>query len=309
LGARFRLAPAGIAGIRRWIESLAATHATFTAAPDFAYRLALRLTPPEASFDLGPLRYALNAAEPVRASTITAFEERFGLQRVVQPGYGLAEATVGVTARAPGAPLLVDAQGAVALGQGFPRVELGVRDDRGTTAARGAVGEVVVKSPALADGYLDDPAASADTWGADGWLRTGDLGYLGDEGELYVVGRRKDVLSVGGQTIAPRELEELVDQLDGVRRTAAVGLPGPRGEGELIALFVEGAGSHRGREEELVRVVNRTVREHLGFAPGRVTVLRPGSIPHTANAKIQRQELVHLHSSGELRQRGLVVWP
>lgn len=308
LGTPFRLAPAGIAGIRRWIETLAATRATFTAAPDFAYRLALRLSPAGASFDLAALRYALNAAEPVRASTIAAFEEHFGLERVVQPGYGLAEATVGVTARAPGSPLLVDAQGTVALGRGFPGVELGVRDDSGTEAAPGAVGEVLIKSPALACGYIEDPAASAETWGTDGWLRSGDLGYL-DEGELYVVGRRKDVLSVGGQTIAPRELEELVDQLEGVRRSAAVGLPGPRGEGELIGLFVEGAGSHRGREEELVRVVNRTVREHLGFSPGKVTVLRAGSIPHTANAKLQRQVLVQLHSSGELRRRGAVVWP
>lgn len=309
LGIPFQLAPAGITGIRRWIETLATTRATFTAAPDFAYRLALRLSPAHASFDLGALRYALNAAEPVRASTIAAFEERFGLERIVQPGYGLAEATVGVTARAPGAPLLVDAKGEVALGRGFPGIELGIRDDRGGAADRGTVGEVVIRSPALAGGYMDDPAASALTWEPGGWLRTGDLGYLDNDDQLYVVGRRKDVLSVGGQTIAPRELEELVDRLDGVRRSAAVGLPGHRGEGELIGIFVEGAGSHRGREEQLVRVVNRTVREHLGFSPGTVVVLRPGSIPRTANAKIQRQDLVQLHSSGELHQRGLVTWP
>jgi acyl-CoA synthetase (AMP-forming)/AMP-acid ligase II len=310
VGARLHFHPTGLASIRGWAAALARHHATFTAAPDFAYRLALRLRrPSEPAPDLSALRVALDAAEPVRAATVRDFTSTFGLRPgAMIPGYGLAEATVGVTAPPPGSPLAVDARGAVGLGRGFPGVTLRVAGEGGAALQPGEIGEVWVRSPALAAGYFADAAATADTFGTDGWLRTGDLGYLDAAGALFVVGRRKDLLSWGGSTVAPREVEELVDALPFVRRSCAVGIePAGRTEGELPFLFVEVGGERGASPAELARRVVAAVREHLGAGPARVVLLRPGSIPLTANGKLRRAELAARWRDGALAREGRVL--
>ena len=309
VGARLHLYPTGLASIRGWTAALARHRATFTAAPDFAYRLALRLRrTDEPAPQLSTLRVALDAAEPVRAATVRDFTATFGLRPgAMIPGYGLAEATVGVTAPPPGSPLVVDGRGAAALGRGFPAVQLRVAGEDGAALPAGAVGEVWVRSPARAAGYLDDPAATAETFGAGGWLRTGDLGHLDAAGRLYVVGRRKDLLSWGGSTIAPREIEELVDALPFVRRCCAVGVEAAgRVEGELPFLFVEVAG-RRGPPGELARQIVVAVRAHLGTGPARVVLVRPGTIPLTANGKLRRAELAARWREGALDREGRLL--
>ena len=310
VGATLHLHPTGLASIRGWAAALARRQATFTAAPDFAYRLALRLRrPSEPPPDLSALRVALDAAEPVRAATVRDFTATFGLRPgAMVPGYGLAEATVGVSAPPPGSPLAVDARGAVGHGRGFPGVALRVAGETGAARPPGEIGEVWVRSPALAAGYFADAAATADTFGADGWLRTGDLGYLDRAGTLFVVGRKKDLLSWGGATVAPREIEELVDALPFVRRSCAVGIePAGRAEGELPFLFVEVGGGRDPSAAERARSVVAAVREHLGAGPARVVLLRPGSIPLTANGKLRRTELAARWCDGALAREGRVL--
>jgi acyl-CoA synthetase (AMP-forming)/AMP-acid ligase II len=310
-GATLHVYPTGLASIRNWPAALARHDATFTAAPDFAYRLALRLGRPGAERPQLPrLRVALDAAEPVRASTVAEFSRAFGLRPgAMLPGYGLAEATVGVTAPPPGSPLVTDRRGAVGLGRGFPAVGLAIAGEQGELP-RGEVGEVLVRSPARAAGYFADPEATAVTFGTDGWLRTGDLGYLAADGTLFVVGRQKDLLSWGGSTIAPREIEELVDRLPFVRRSAAVGIEPPGGQqGELPFVFVEIAARRGVGLPELARQVVAAVREHLGAGPGRVCLVRPGTIPLTVNGKLQRAVLSERYRSGVLAAEGRLLLP
>ena len=311
-GATLHVEPVGLAAIRDWAATLARHGATFTAAPDFAYRLALRLGRPGAERPrLSRLRVALDAAEPVRASTVEAFSDAFALAPgAMLPGYGLAEATVGVTAPPPGSPLRVDGRGAVALGRGFPGVSLAIADERGERLPAGDVGEVLVHSPALACGYLDDAEATAATFGSDGWLRSGDLGYLGADGALTVVGRRKDLLSWGGATVAPREIEEVVDRLPFVRRSAAVGVALPGADpGEVPVVFAEVAARRGAPLEDMARQVTAAVRDHLGAGPARVCLLRPGSIPLTGNGKLQRRALAERYAGGTFAATGRLLFP
>jgi acyl-CoA synthetase (AMP-forming)/AMP-acid ligase II len=204
----------------------------------------------------------------------------------------------------------VDARGAVGLGRGFPGVALRVAGEDGAALPAGTIGEVEVRSPALAAGYFADPAATAETFGTAGWLRTGDLGYLDAGGALFVVGRRKDLLSWGGSTVAPREIEELVDALPFVRRSAAVGVePAGRSEGELPFLFVEVGGRRAAPLGELARRVVATVRAHLGAGPARVVLVRPGTLPLTANGKLRRAELAALWRGGALAREGRLLDP
>jgi len=307
-GCALHLLPPGMASIRGWMVEAARRGATFTAAPDFAYRLCLRLSRERDGLDLSRLRVALDAAEPVRASTIEAFERAFGLGPVVTPAYGLAEATVGVTTWTPGVPIRVDERGAVALGKGFPGVRLRIEGDGAVPLPEGGVGEVLVASPALADGYWGEGPADPGRW-----LRTGDLGHLDEDGNLYVVARAKETIILGGLTLAPREIEETVDRLPFVRRSAAVGIDRGRLEGEQAFVFVELARGTRGdvggKLAELAAAVVGAVHERLGLRPGRVLLVEPGTLPLTANGKLRYGELRRLYLDGELARGGALLFP
>jgi len=311
LAARMVLMPTSVGSIRRWMTTIAEHRGTFTAAPDFAYRIALRTAPSQNALDLSCLRVALNAAEPVRAGTIAAFESHFGLGPTVVPAYGLAEATVGVAGRRPGAPVRVDRRGLVSVGKPFPGIELEIHGDSGPID-RGGIGEIVVRSPAATSGYFRNPEATARLFDAGGGIRTGDLGYLDDDGELTIVGRKKSIIIQAGRTIAPQEIEETVDQLAFVRRSAAVGIDRGGPEGEQAWIFVELRPADVVNVEqhpEMVVAVVQAIRNRLGHRPGRVYLVRARTIPTTHNGKVQHLRLRRDYLDGTLRADGRIVYP
>lgn len=340
LGARLELLPTSLKSVEPWLAALERCRGTFTAAPDFAYRLCLRQVKDPERFDLRSLRVALDAAEPVRAATVERFEEAFGLGHVVAPGYGLAEATVGVSMGRPGRPVKVDARGFVSVGRPFPGIE--VRIERGASAAatedggdgapgatgddgegatasiaggRGAPdapGEILLRTPAAARGYFENPRATHRLFTRDGHLRTGDLGYLDGEGDLFIVGRKKEIIIHAGRNLAPQEVEEAIDALPFVRLSAAVGVDrgGPEGEQAYVFAEVRGApDAPRERRREEVLAAVRAFHDHLGLRPGRVYLLRPRSIPRTANGKIRRARLRESYLDGSLRSAGAILFP
>ncbi len=309
LAAELHLLPTDLRSIHTWLEAIHAHRGTFTAAPDFAYRLCLRLDRAD-RYDLSSLRVALNAAEPVRAGTVEAFHRTFGLQPVMAAGYGLAEATVGVSMSAPGMPPRVDSRGLVSVGHPFPDVEIRILDEA-KPAPAGRVGEIAIHSPATTSGYFDDPEGTARLFWGDGFILSGDSGYLDAEGYLYVVGRQKNVIKVAGETIAPQEIEEFVDRLDGIRFCAAVGLDKGERAGEQIYVFAEvrEVAPHVEELEELALRIAETVHSHLGYHPGRVYLLRARSIPRTANGKIQYERLKRAYLDGSLRAQDAVLYP
>ncbi len=308
LAAELHLLPASLTRVRPWLRAIERHRATFTAAPDFAYRLCLRAVQSPGEIDLSSLRVALDAAEPVRASTLESFEADFGLENVVLPGYGLAEATVGVSMETPGEPVRVDARGFVAVGQPFPEVEITIAGGDGPTAA-GEVGEILVRSPANTRGYFANPAATDALLTADGALRTGDLGYLDTDGRLYIVGREKNVIISSGRNIAPREVEEVVDELAFVRRSAAVGIDRGRTEGEQVYVFAEVRPRQSRPPRQMVVEIVRAFRDALGFRPGRVYLVKPRAIPLTANGKLRYGELAASYLEGQLRREGKILFP
>jgi acyl-CoA synthetase (AMP-forming)/AMP-acid ligase II len=256
LGAETHLLPTDLSDVRMWMQTLQSRRATFTAAPDFAYRLALsRIRAGE--FDLSSLRIALNAAEPVRAATIHEFENRFGLHNVMTAGYGLAEATVGVSMTVPGISPHVDERGIVCVGKPFPDVEVKIVED-GDMLPVGRAGEILIKSAANCKGYHNNPEETQRLF-HDGFIASGDIGYLDADGGLYILGRRKNIIKHLGQTLAAQELEEIVDAVSGVRFSAAVGIDRERIEGEQVHLFAEMRGglSETDFEERTIRIVER----------------------------------------------------
>jgi acyl-CoA synthetase (AMP-forming)/AMP-acid ligase II len=303
-GAPCHLVPPAIRTLPLWLRTASEVRATILGAPDFAWRLATRLVDP-VGLDLSSLRFATNGGEPVRQSTILAFEERFGVPGVLRPGYGLAEATLGVTCLRPGEPLRVDDRGNVSCGRPFPGVEVRIAQEAGGT------GEILVRGPAVFAGYFDSEPAEAPEASAevlrDGWLHTGDIGRLDADGHLYVLGRKRAMIKRGGAPLAPREVEEAAAGVPGLRIAAAVGLPpGPEAVTEEIAVAVE---ADPAREpSRIAEDVAAAIEKALGFAPDRVLVLAARTLPRTANGKIRHPELRRELIEGDLERRGAVLF-
>ncbi|HEX3583132.1 MAG TPA: AMP-binding protein [Thermoanaerobaculia bacterium] len=287
-GVPCHLIPPAVKTIPEWFETISRVKGTITGAPDFAWRLAMRLVDP-ATVDLRSLRFATNGGEPVRSSTIAAFEARFATPGVLRPGYGLAEATLGVAAVRDGEALRVDERGNVSCGKPMKHVEVRIDD-----------GEILVKSPAVFAGYFDAASATEQAL-RGGWLHTGDVGSLDGDGNLYVLGRRRAMIKRGGAMLAPREIEEAVQLLPNVRVAAAVGVASELTEKIVVVVEV--------KEDvpSMEKLVAATVERTIGIAPDEVVVQKRGSIPRTSNGKIRHAVLRDQLAARSVRNRPSVV--
>ena len=307
-----------------WLRAISRYGATTSAAPNFAYALcADRIRDEElGGVDLSSWRIALNGAEPVTPGVLQRFVERFarcGLRpEALTPVYGLAEASLAVTfseLRAPFRHRVFDrsalvrdglarsaseGQPLVSLGRPLPGFALRIVDADGDELAPGRLGRVLVRGPSLMQGYLGMPEATAAAL-EDGWLDTGDTGFLHD-GELYLYGRAKDLLVLRGRNHAPQDVEHAIDGVPGVRTgcSAAVGLLAESGEGEELVVFVERLRGDAGDDRALAECVRRRVLERTGLAPGQVHVLAAGTLPRTSSGKIRRAETCRAFLAGEL---------
>ncbi|MFD6286181.1 fatty acyl-AMP ligase [Streptomyces sp. NPDC060205] len=308
----------------RWLRLLGSYEGTISAAPNFAYDYCVARTAPE---DVGELRLErvrvlINGSEPVRAGTVERFRRAFapaGLDATAHcPAYGLAEATVFVTASPLDEPLAAVACRADALAEG--RVEVVTTDDGHTESTvlvscgtpvgqelrivgpdggvrpAGHVGEIQLRGPNIGLGYWKQAGLTAETFGfgaGEDWLRTGDLGAL-HEGRLLVTGRLKDVLVVDGRNHYPQDIEETVQSVVPlVRRDhlAAFGVTRPDAVGEELVVVAEHrrdadptADDSRGAE----RAVRAAVSARHGLRLGALLLVPPGSVPRTSSGKVSR---------------------
>jgi acyl-CoA synthetase (AMP-forming)/AMP-acid ligase II len=315
LGTPIWLLPPDLRNPRPWLETVTKVRATFTVSPDFGYRNCVRNVRDTSEFDLTTLKAALSGAEPVRTSTIEGFERHFGLKNVICPCYGLAEATLAVAIWPRHVPLRYDDSGRwLSVGQPCRGVSVRIAeplDDAATTTGTpmplppNTEGEVCVHSPGVMRGYYNNPAATARVLSPDGWLRSGDLGFVDADGYLYITGRLKDLIILGGQNIVPADIEEVVDHVAGVRYSAAVGIDSERtGTQRLYVVAEVRDGAADGTAgQSLVREIVQRVHKVSGHRPARVLLVQPSTIPKTSSGKIQRSKLVQMIGAGALRER------
>jgi acyl-CoA synthetase (AMP-forming)/AMP-acid ligase II len=307
-GAALVLLPPDLRNPRAWLEAITEHRAHVTVSPDFGYRNCVRHIHDTAGLDLSSLRMALSGAEPVRLSTIRAFQERFGVGDIFAPAYGLAEATLAVAVWPHGRPVRSDPTGSF-VSVGLPcrgvRVEIAGPDGAGR-ARPGEVGEILVQSPGVMQGYYRDPEATARAL-RGGWLHTGDLGLLDAEGYLFITGRIKDVIIVRGQNVVPADIEEIVDHVAGVRYSAAVGVDSERSGTQRLHVIAEVRGDGLEPEDlsRIARDVTQAVRHRSGLRPARVLLVRPQTIPKTSSGKIQRAALAAMVAEGRVADRVL----
>ncbi|MFG1834116.1 AMP-binding protein [Micromonospora chersina] len=280
-----------------WMRTISAYRGTVTFGPSFAFGLAARRARPDdvAALDLSALRILGCGAEPINAATLQRFVAAYAPANLdaaaLTPCYGLAEATLAVSFAVG---LRADAAGTVDCGRPVPGHEVAVVDAAGSLCAAGQVGEIWVRGPSVAAGYLDQPAP--ETFRPGGWLRTGDLGYL-DGGGLYVTGRAKDLLVVRGANTDPQRVEWAASAVPGVREGGAVAFTRPGEETEEVVVVVECAPNAADTVPDAVRAA---VAEGLGLAVAEVVRVRPGAVPKTTSGKPRRQEARRRYLAGEL---------
>jgi acyl-CoA synthetase (AMP-forming)/AMP-acid ligase II len=304
-GAPLYLLPPDLKNPRVWLELIGRVRATLTVSPDFGYRNCVRNIHDPTGLDLSSLKQALSGAEPVRLSTIQAFEAKFGVENLIAPCYGLAEATLAVAIWPRKTPLRLDASGKfLSVGRPCRGVSVRIMDGERVLAA-GAEGEVCVKGPGVMQGYYNNPEATRRVLSPDGWLRTGDLGFLDAEGYLYISGRLKDLIIVGGENVVPSDIEEIVDHVPGVRYSAAVGVESARTGSQRLHVVAEvrDQGADAPVMSLLVREIVQRVHHGRGHRPARVLLVKPGTIPKTSSGKIQRSRLGEMIAKDELGDR------
>jgi fatty-acyl-CoA synthase len=298
-----------------WAELISRHGGTVTAAPNFAYAvLGRQLARAEGPLDLSTLRFALNGAEPIDPDAVAAFTAagaRFGLRaESVVGAYGMAETALGVSFAPVDTGLQVDEIDADALeahrravpartgatrrfpllGPPLPGMEVRVVGDDGVVRGDREVGVLQLRGESVTPGYLtvDGPVATQD---ADGWLGTGDEGYLAD-GTVVVCGRRKDVIIMGGRNIYPTDIERAASGADDVRAGNAVAVRLEADAGRHRESFLVAVESRRAGEPEAVQGIRKDVTSRVvsavGVRPAEVVVLGPGSLPKTPSGKLRR---------------------
>lgn len=310
LGVPTYLLPTSLQALSVWLEAIQTNEATFTAAPDFAYRMLFRYIRNPNKIDLSSLRVALNAAEPVRAHTLERFHQFFGLENVMVAGYGLAETTVGVSMWQPGTANRIDPAGFVSVGQSFPEIDIKIIQDE-TEVESGQQGEIVIKSPANISGYFLQDCDSDSLFWKNDYVRSGDIGYLDEDNYLYILDRKKNIIKHIGRTIAPKEIEEVVEAFSQIRQTAVLGIDRKGVEGEQIVIFAE---LRRAKKQDVsvyqnlvIDLVN-AVYAHIGIRPAEIVFLKPRTIPKTHNGKTQYAVLKNQFLSDRLENQGLILF-
>ncbi|BBX46973.1 hypothetical protein GCM10009641_11730 [Mycobacterium cookii] len=332
----------------RWMQALASSSHAFSGAPNFAFELAARKTSDDdmAGLDLGGVSSILNGSERVQPATLQRFAERFAgfnfHPRMLRPAYGMAEATVYIATREVGQPpeivhfesekLTAGQAQRCSSDDGTPLVSYGVPKspmvcivdpETSTECPAGTVGEIWTQGDNVAKGYWGKPPGTEGMFGAtlvgtagasEGrWLRTGDLGFF-SEGELFVIGRIKDLLIVYGRNHSPDDVEGTIQEIT-KGRSVAIAVPDDGGVEKLVAIVEL---KHRDESEEAAMQRMGVVRREVATAISKVhglsvadLVLVPqGSIPITTSGKVRRRDCVQLYLHDEFnRLDGLIRRP
>lgn len=310
-----------------WMEALSRYKATITCSPNFGYRYFLKhfTADDHHDWDLSGVRIIYNGAEPIAASICNEFTEsmkRFGLKaQAMRPVYGLAEASVAVTISDLHADVITmmvnrhqvnindkvmpvseaaDAVSFVDVGKPVDGCLLRIADDNDAPVDAGIIGHIHIKGENVTSGYYNNAAASGNVRTADGWLKTGDLGFLSSQGSLFVTGRAKDIIFVNGQNFYPHDIERMAEEIDTIElnKIAVGGFFNNDTQKDEVLAFV----LHRGELAAFLPIaaaLKKLVNTQCGFEIDHVIPVK--NIPRTTSGKLQRFKLVSEYLEGHYK--------
>jgi len=231
-------------------------------------------------YDVSSLRWSIGGGERTPEERIREFSGLFHHGRYID-AYGLTESCSGDTFMEAGMEIAKIGS----TGRAVPHVEIEIRDDTGRALAPGESGEICLRGPKITKGYWRDPKKTAASFFGD-WFRTGDIGYLDQDGFLFLTDRKKDMIISGGENVASSEVERVIYRLAQVSEVAVVALPDARWGERVVAVVVLKEGAELTRAD-----LERHCREHLaGFKVPRQLVVRE-SLPRNPSGKILKRVL------------------
>jgi fatty-acyl-CoA synthase len=295
-----------------WAELISKHHATITAGPNFAYSVLARVLEraDPGCIDLSSLRIALNGAEPIHhrdMASFTAVGARFGLRpTALVPAYGLAEATLAVSLASAHDQAIIDhisrlalaeahraqpihtdapdAQHVVCVGEPVTGLELRISRN-GTALAPRQIGAIELRGPMIAENYLTSDGVVP--LATNGWFDSGDLGYLDEEGRLYVCGRTKDLIVLAGRNLYPHDIERAAEGVDGVRKGCVIALR-VDADREGFAVLAEVRDPNDDARARISREIAARVSSQVGHRPHDILLFPAGALPKTPSGKLRR---------------------
>ncbi len=308
-----------------WLKALTDTQATITGGPPSAYALCARRTKDAdvANYSLGAVRVALVGAEAVTRESMESFAKKFGAagfrRSSLMPTYGLAECSLAVTmppldtgpewdtveaaslAEGVAQPVTDEASAPrnvryfAAVGVPMPETSVAIVTETGERLPDRRVGEIIINSPSLMNGYCGGEGEAL----REGWLWTGDVGYMAG-GTLFITGRKKEVIIVGGRNFYPDDVEQTVSAVRGVRaeRVVAVGVEDAERGTEALVVLAE-TDPAEPVEHDALRLTIRRALLAAGFPVSEVVLLKPKSIQSTLTGKLKRLESKTRYLAGE----------
>ena len=316
---------------RVWLDTIHKHRGTITYAPNFAYALVAKRVKDKdmAGLDLSCMRITGCGAEPIQAKTLRDFAEKLAPAgfdaRSFLPSYGMAEATLAITFVPHGTGVHVDSvdkkrmqagvaeptraadpgsQDLVACGRPFPQHEVAIVDESGKRLGEREVGHIITRGPSITPGYYEEPELTRLGF-RDGWLYTGDLGYVA-AGQLYICGRIKDIIIIRGRNFYPQDIEWVVSELPGVRRgnVVAFGVD-VLGEEQLVVC----AEAFQSDAAGLVDAITQAVAANVGLTVHKVEIVPQGVLPRTSSGKPQRSKTKQMFQDGSFARARPVQHP
>jgi fatty-acyl-CoA synthase len=309
---------------REWLRLISEHRATISFAPNFAYGLCTARVRDLDGLDLSTWRVAGCGSEPISFSTLGDFARRFGAagfdRKALLAAYGMAESTLAVSFSGLGDGVSAlhvdptalhengevvetggeDGLAVVGCGGAFPGHQVRIVDEKGAELRERRVGEIVVRGPSVMQGYFQNDEATRATV-RDGWLHSGDLGFVAD-GQLYVCGRKKDLIIIAGRNYYPQDIEWAASAVEGVRTGNVVAFGLAEGDTESVVVVAE-TRAPRARWDQIVASIRTGVQQRVGIRPDRVVMVPPGTLPKTSSGKLQRSRTRERYVSGELFAR------
>ena len=312
---------------KTWMEVISKYRGTITFGPNFAFGLAAKRQGDIEGLDLSGLRALGCGAEPINGKTMNRFMKKFkpaGLRpEALIPCYGMAEATLAVTfdrLDQPFRSLVIDrdayenenkaipyagaepsrAMEVVSCGWTFEGHEVAIVDDAGEKVPDGALGEIVFRGSSVVSGYYQNPSATDDAF-KHGWLHTGDHGFFSD-GELFISGRKKDLIILRGRNVYPQVVEWQVEQVAGVRPGNCVAFSAPGEDTEQLIIVAEA--KELNGKEALAESISSAVSTGLGIKARDVVIVPAGTLSKTSSGKLQRQKTRTQYLENALGKQG-----
>ena len=309
-----------------WPAVMSRNGGTVSFSPSFGYELTAQRAVGDAlaSLELHRWRVAGIGGDMIQPAVLDRFAAAFApcgfRASAFLPSYGMAEVTHGVSFAEVGRGVRIDrvereiladrgeavpasagngagARDLVICGPPLPGHRVEIRDDEGRALPERRLGRICVHGPSVMAGYFNEPEATAEVLTPDGWLDTGDLGYLVD-GAVVISGRSKDLIIINGRNIWPQDVEWEVESLPGIRKgdVAAFATEAPGG-GERLTLLVQCRDNDPARRAALVREIEGLTKRTVAVEPF-VVLIAPRGLPHTSSGKLSRSRACQNYLDG-----------